>query len=489
MLTALPPSGRPTTELEHTQLRLRLLEGHAQEDQRVHVVRTVGEVRARAWGSPTRTANPLRDLASQVAVLYDEEPLVAHATAPAIVVADFAERLRISGLWQVLAEAQFLTEALNEAAVAVELDDDTGGLLWRVITPDLLEGVAEVGRPGHPAMLREWRPRVRTRGRVSELDWFVDVWDLRDRYAPAFRVEDAHGNDVTGDYVEGGARVGDAYPWRYSPSPRFPLGRPFIPISLRHAARSPRRLFSPFARVETVDGTLDAGALAGEKKHVAFQASFPMTLLVGGRLVAGVTEQTDAKGQPIARAPLLDPAVIHEVEATEPGQQASVQVVRNETDLLMLQEYGEREQAGLATPWGLTPADLQRTAADARSGVALAITGEGRRRMQASRAPVYRSEDERLIGIAAALLRARGIAPALPDRGWVVTHRLSPLSPQERAQRQSEAESLYDRGLITRAEFRSMVMGEPLPVATRALEQVRAERAADPTTPASAGRS
>jgi hypothetical protein len=489
MLTALPPSGRPITELEHTQLRLRLIEGHAQEDLHLHVVRTVGAVRAAAWGSPSRTANPLRDLASAVAVLYDEEPLVAHPQAPQPVVEDFVERLRVSGLWQVLAEAQFLTEALNETAVAVELDEDTGGLLWRVITPDLLDGQAEVGRPGHPALLREWRPRVNARGRSGDVDWFVDVWDLRDRDRPVFRIEDARGNDVTGDYVEGGAREGDAYPWRYAPSPRFSRGRPFIPISLRHSRSSPRRLFAPFFRVETVDGTLDAGALGGQKKHVAFQASFPLTLLVGGRLVSGVTEQTDSKGQPIARAPTLDPAAIHEVEPTEPGQQASVQVVRNETDLLMLQEYGEREQAGLATPWGLTPADLQRTAADARSGVALAISGEGRRRMQAARAPVYRPEDERLLGIAAALLRSRGIAPQLPDRGWVVTHRLSPLSPQERAQRQAEAESLYDRGLITRAEFRSMVMGEPLAVAARALDQARTERAPAPTPPASAGRS
>ena len=59
---------------------------------------------------------------------------------------------------------------------------------------------------------------------------------------------------------------------------------------------------------------------------------------------------------------------------------------------------------------------------------------------------------------------------------------LSPLSPQERAQRQSEAADLYDRGLITRAEMRAMILGESPAQAAAALAVVAAERLAPSTS-------
>jgi hypothetical protein len=328
-------------------------------------------------------------------------------------------------------------------------------------------------------VLIEWRPRSR-RGQV---DWYQDRYDLG---APSFSVLDKDGHDVTADFVPGAPFEGDAYPFRGRASRRYPQGRPLLPLSLRHAARAPRHLFSPWRRIETVDGTLDAGAVNGMTRHVAFQASFPTTFLMGGSLQSGVSDVEDEKGQPIARHRVLDPAVIHEVAASEPGVTPSVQVVRNETDLLMLQDYAERIGASLGPSWGLSPADLQRTAADARSGVALAISGEARRRMQASLAPTYRPHDERLIGVAAAMLTRAGVVD-LPDTGWRVTYRLSPLSPSERSQRQAEGEALYRLGAITLAELRAHVTGEPIAVARAAVEALAAPPApaASPAPPRS----
>ena len=492
MLTARPPSlssfARPPGDVEHTQLRLRLLDGLAQPDLREYIVRRVGDVRARAWGQPQRTTCALADLSAAVAVLYVQDPTVSHpaaadqgAQAVADVVADTVERLRISGLWQVAGEAQRLTEALNECAIHVEIDG--GRIVWRLVTPDLLQGLPSPGRPGEPEVLAEWRPRLVTRpGRTADWEWCADVYDLRDPERPSYQIVDETGADLTTTILDGvpeGGFVGPAYRWRYGPSPSYPAGRPFIPYSLRHAQAAPRSLFSPWGRVETVDATMEACSLDTMTSHVCAQASFPLTYVSGGEIVTETV--VDASGRPITRSPTLDPAAIQRVSSTEPGQQGRIEVVRNETDPLMLMDVSERLVARCASAWGLGPADVQRTAADARSGIALAVSSEGRRRMQASRAPIYRPADERLIGMLAALLNRAGVGGITdrPESGWQVSYTLSPLSPQERSQRQAEAEALFAKGAISRAEMRAMITGETTTQASAALAEI--ERASGPS--------
>jgi hypothetical protein len=472
-LSPIPPSGspyaQPPGDVQHVQLRRRILDGHAQEDLGVYIERRIGPIRARAWGQPSRTSNPLRDLSAAVAVLYDLPPVLAHAQASVEQVAEVTDRLSLSGLWQVAAEAQHLTEALNEAAIRCDVED--GLIFWRVVTPDLLEGQPLPGRPGEPGVLREWR--VRMVG--GDPYWMADEFSVLDRDRPHYRIIDADGIDRTKE-VLGDIFDGEAYPYRYG------TGRPFIPLSLRHASRAPMRLFSPWARVETVDGTLEAGLDASMMGHVKTQASFPTTVIFGANPRATV-QKYDAKGQPIAQEVILDPSAWQFMEATDPAQQPSATVLRNETDVLALQELAERQAAGLSTMWGLGPSDIQRTAADARSGIALQVSETGRRRMQAARAPVYQRADEVLIGRACAMLNRAAVGGITdrPESGWTVRYTLSPLSPQERSQRQSEAEAMLDRRLITPAEARAMITGEDLITASRTLAAINATTPEEPT--------
>jgi hypothetical protein len=83
-----------------------------------------------------------------------------------------------------------------------------------------------------------------------------------------------------------------------------------------------------------------------------------------------------------------------------------------------------------------------------------------------------------MIGRICALLNRAAVAGITdrPESGWTVSYTLSPLSPQERAQRQSEAADLYDRGLITRAEMRAMILGESPAQAAAAVAAAAAER-------------
>jgi len=59
-----------------------------------------------------------------------------------------------------------------------------------------------------------------------------------------------------------------------------------------------------------------------------------------------------------------------------------------------------------------------------------------------------------------------------------VAYALSPLSPQERSQRQAEAQALYQLGAITLAELRAQILGETPAQAQAALAAVRDERTA-----------
>lgn len=467
ILTPTPPLGspyaRPSGDVQHTQLRRRILDGQAGDDLRAYVLRRIGPVRARAWGQPTRTSNPLRDLSAAVAVLYEQPPIVTHPQADALAINDVAERLRLSSLWSYAAEAQHLTEALNEAAIRVDLIE--GRLRWRVVTPDLLEGVGLPDDLGTPGLLREWRVRT-VRGEPA---WYADELDVLDEDAPHYRVLGADNDDVT-EQVLGQRYDGDAYPYRYAPTPRYPLGRPFIPYSLRHSQAAPRGLFSPWWRVETVDGTLEAGLVASMIAHVTAQASFPTTVVVGARPM-GASQVVDDQGRPVAQQIVLDPSAIQFFEALDPQQQPVITVLRNETDVLMLQELAERQAAGLTGAWGLSASDIQRTAADSRSGVALMVSDTGRRRMQAARAPVYQTHDERLVGMVAALLNSEAIGGRddRPESGWGVRYTLSPLSPMERSQRLAEAAEALRLGLFNRAEARAHITGEDLVTAGRLL--------------------
>lgn len=468
ILTPTPPLGspyaRPSGDIQHTQLRRRILDGQAADDQRAYVVRRIGPVRAMAWGQPTRTSNPLRDLSASVSVLYEQTPVLTHTedVAP-FIVDEMTQRLRLSSLWSYAAEAQHLTEALNEAAIRVDLVE--GRLRWRVVTPDLLEGVGLPDDLGTPGLLREWRVRT-VRGEPA---WYADELNVLDEDAPHYRVLSADSDDVT-EQVLGQRYDGDAYPYRYSPTPLYPQGRPYIPYSLRHSQAAPRGLFSPWWRVETVDGTLEAGLVASMIAHVTAQASFPTTVVVGARPM-GATQVVDDQGRPVAQQIILDPSAIQFFEALDPQQQPVITVLRNETDVLMLQELAERQAAGLTGAWGLSASDIQRTAADSRSGVALMVSDTGRRRMQAARAPVYQPHDERLVGMVAALLNSQGVGGITdrPESGWGVRYTLSPLSPMERSQRLSEAAEALRLGLFNRAEARAHITGEDLVTAGRLL--------------------
>lgn len=476
---SLPPSTRPSQELQHTRLRLRMLAGDWREDLRFHVRHRMGPVRALAMGSPSKIGCALADLAAATAVLYETPFRLTHPD-DADAAAELARYLDRAGAWLALQAAQVLTEALNECAVRI---DSTGGrTILELVTPDLLEGEADPARPGVPVLLRHWR----LRGLEGRTVWAADQYDLRDPAAPAFAVLVREGGagtpgrggprwrDVTEEALpgEGVAAAARAWPWRRSD------GAAFIPYSLRHVHGHALTLFAPFARSEAVDGTLELGALDTLIGHAAFHAAWPDRVGINVTPM-GVVEQRDENGNPVARQVTADPTAWQLFETLD-GVQGQVQLLQSATDVRALHGLRASIAGDLATSWGLSPADLERTGSDARSGVALSISHAGQRRQQARRAPVYQPHDERLVGMLAALLNRDNAAGRSdrPESGYHVQYVLAPLSAQEQRVRIDEATAMYDRGLLSAAEARVHVTGEPLDQARRAVAELAAERAA-----------
>ncbi len=470
-LRLLPPSSRPSLELRHTMLRRRMLAGDWREDLVEHVRHRMGPVRAIAMGSPSKIGCALADLAGATAVLYEHPPRVTHADDQAAA-DELADLMHMGGGWLALQRAQVLTEALNECAVRVDI---AGGVTTlELVTPELLEGEADAARPGVPLLLRHWRLRQLGTRTV----WCADEYDIRRVDAPVFRVVEPRGRepiDVSAEVLGSAAADLTGYPWRRAD------GRPYIPYTLRHADGHATDLFAPFRRSEAVDGTLELGALDTLIGHAAFHAAWPDR--VGVNLVPmGHREVTDEAGNPVARQIVADPTAWQLFETVE-GAQGQALLLQSATDVVRLHDLRSAIAGDLATSWGLSPSDLERTGSDARSGVALSISRAGQRNQQARRAPVYQPADERLLGQLAAQLNRAGVAGRddRPEAGYHVQYVLAPLSAQEQRVRVDEAVAMYDRGLMSRAEARAHVTGEPLEAARAAVDAIQAPLPRSPT--------
>lgn len=458
-----PPKIRPEDidRVMHTELRERMISGEWDGDLVAHIAAKVSKERAKAWGEPSPLDSPLLQLAGAISTLYDQDPGVEHADTSA------AERMTAIctalGAWTICAEAQLWTEALNEAAVVVGVDEEQK-INLRLVSPSLLSGQSSAAAPGKPLVLRERQLRQLN----GELAWVELEWSVLDPAAPVYR-------EIGPDGAELDRKGGDAYPWRWPATADGKAGRPYIPFSMRHAQRAPRHLFNPWHRRETVVGTLNGGVLATLTDHAAIRACWPQRWGVGIQPAGGV-EQNGEVDQVVA-----DPTTVILFEQSS-DKQAMVGQWETAADVGQLQDLYERRMAMLALAWGLSPSDLVRTGADPRSGASLAIQEAAIRRTQNRAAPRYRDHDERMLAMIAAEWNRLNPDDPLPVFGWRVAYRLLPLSDAEQTAARTEALELLDRGLITRAEARARVVGESVAEASRQLGPTPPSSTAPPSS-------
>jgi hypothetical protein len=403
------------------------------------------------------SACPFRDLANAVSVLYDRDPEISHRD-------DTVAALQVARRWHDmqaragLQAAQVWTESLNECGRMLHVDPDSGRMGLRIVTPDLLDGRSHPARPGKPVEIREWCYRKV----AGEWQWVQEVWNVEDELAPYFVVLTADGDDITGQ-VEG---VVEGWPDVY----RWEDGRPWLPWSITHSVADPPSLFSPWHRIEAVDGTMVAARNSALIDHSQAHAAWPQRC-VANMQPAGMQTQEATNGQPVSVV-VSDPTSIIAWQPIEDGIQPMQWQWSTAAPIGEMQDVYERRLSMLAQSWGLSPSDLVRQSDDPRSGVALSLSRAGVREVQMRRAPVYRPHDERLAAMTAAAMN-RLDGGTRPENGYRVAYALLPLSVGEQAQIERETLALLDRGLLSPAEARARILGESLQNASVALTAMR----------------
>jgi len=434
--------------------RRRLLEGLWMRDLSRRMIETVGSERARAWGEPTLSINPFKTTAQELAVLYDHEPTVSHDRVD---VSSLATAISMSGFWSAMQRVQALCIGIREYFVRVDVSDEQRPR-YRAVAPDYVITEALVSNPSVPVRVEEYRLRdsIVAEGQKAKKIWTIDVVDISDLDHPVYMVLSGDGKtDLSGHYIDG-ARAGGEYPreWRMAPKDGELLGRPILPYVLYHAQQLTDRTFDPFEGIELVDGTIDVAVLYQMVLHSFRDASFPQRYIANLEPAgAGIETQDGIPRQEI----VADPATILMLQQIgESDTQPIIGQWNAGADVSVLEETLSNLVARLAQDAGIPPSDIQRLGGTARSGAAISLTNEGKRKAQRRYTPSFTVSDKRLVSTTAIMVNrvgemmqgARKIEP-MPEGGYRIAYTRIPLSPEERASLRDDVIDRANAGLIT----------------------------------------
>ena len=446
---------------QSSALRRRVIDGMWKQELYSHMRDQVGITRRHMMGPLSLTWNVLRDVSRELAVLYDTTPIVSHERRATPYLAKLVEQ---SGLWTAMQSHQMYTIGCIDTFMHVHVSE-RGRLVYRPVYSDLVTAEGTMDSPGVPIRLAEYRRRklALEPGEKPKWQWTVDRYDISDPDNPVMRVELAgakhlgQARDITAEVLKSGDDV-DAYPWRMRD------GRPFIPYIRYSESGRVDRMFDPSAHWDLVDGTFDAAVLYQGFLHEQRDASWPQKWSINLDIIGGTLTKTDGGGNILEV--VSDPSTILEFrtprEITENELKSGTQMVGQfkagadpEKTLANVQRLTDE----LANKMGISPDDIQRLGATARSGSAIALTNEGKRKAQGKYAQVFRPADQRLMAYSAALLNRR-TGTNFIEGGYDVRYREIPLSPEERRARKDEAEFQLDRGLASNVDALRIVHPE-----------------------------
>lgn len=452
--------------------RHRLLLDDAEGLAREYLIAKAGEEKARLFGLPDLSANPLASVCRQLSTpgLYGVEPSVYHGAEPDAV-DRLLEQTRAAGLFSKLQRVQYLALGLGEYLIRLDVPSSVGRLTVRLVSPACVyaEGTADL--PDVP--VRIWE--LRCRWYEKEWKWAWDRYDISDPEKPSYSVIEADCNDADADlsrfYLDpAGALVGEAYPFRYAD------GRPFLPWVVYRAADTGCMWNYLDKRGATV-GTLNTIALSTYANHAALGASGRSVLCVNVAPIGDVRAAgSDVSQTTRPRSVSLLPGTWVFSEQTRDGAQPLVQEIGPGQDLQVLSDYAAAYESNQSIRAGLNPADATRAHANPTSGAALSITNRGRREFARQVTPQFRRADLEAIGKIAALCRLAGVA-TLPESGWSIVYAEIPDGPEEAADERDQIAWEQDRSLLSPVDaYLRLHPGADREAAFRALAQVAADR-------------
>lgn len=374
---------RDANRMEHTRRRRRIIYGEHIGDIQERINKQIGFVRADVMGLPDMSANTLLAIASQVSVLYNDEPEIGAPPGSEPLIQSIADL----GLWPLMQRVQRDCWAFREMLVRVDVDDETETLAYRPVYPDLVQATGDPRRPDRPTMIREY---IHEPG----IGWCAHVRDIRNPAYPTYTVYDPSGlKGITADLNNGRTFEGadyDCYDKR---------GRPFLPYAWYHASAS-GWLFDPFTFQEVVEVAINAGVYLTYYRHVLQNSAWAQRWTLGANV-----RGTNAEGEPGREHQnvVADPASVIMLDAAPDSPNPQVGQWAPPVDpAKILESVGVYERRALLLA-GLAPADVTRQDADIRSGYSLAVSNDAIRAVQKNSAPQFRRGDQDLLATSARL--------------------------------------------------------------------------------------
>jgi hypothetical protein len=442
----------PVTQrrVEHLALRRRMLCGQWLQDLIDEISNHIPESRQATWGVPDMSSNVFKSATSALCGLYAEPPTVGVSETSEGQAQGLVGRqglIHQAGLWALMQRVQFFTIGMNETFLRVDMTDDGQGLLYRIVTADMVQAEASAGDPSRPHTIKELR--LRYCNDMQKYEWTIDHLSIKDLGNPVYEIYTVNANgardeDVTAKYLEQ-TMSGAQYPYRDS------AGVPFLPYSLYHSEIH-GELFDSFSNRECVMGSLNASVLYTYFLHLARDCSHPQRYLMGATLAGLDTfdNNLESRRQAIAS----DPASIL-VFAPDPdlapGQQPQIGQYQAGGDVSAMLESITVYERRLATYMGINPADIQKMSGDPRSGFAISISRSSLRESQRKYAPAFRRADIETLEISAKIAN-RYMGTSYPETGYRIEYHAIPLSPQESKEQRENMMALLQAGLISKVD-------------------------------------
>ena len=426
---------------EESRRRERLLSGCWDLDLERVLQATFGRVRRPVIGRRSRAKNPFRDVCTQLAANYLQDPTVEHPDGEFPELLGNDKILDTVGLWPLMRRVQTRLIGLREMAVHVSWSSELARPVCRMVRPDTLTGRSYVSAPGVPVALRELRWR-------GQWGWCWDSYSIQDgeTWFRIIQVGDGgkDGLDLTSQIL-GASFDGDAYPWRYTQGER--KGTPFLPYSLYHASAR-ETLWDPYEGIELVDGTLDLACAWTYLQHTFFKAAFPQRWALNA-MVSGAAPVDTAYGTRTEVA--TDPtSLLHLQTPDDAPQGASSQIGQwgPGADPEMLARVIEKMDRAIGSFDGFNGHEMFAGSSNPASAEALVISRDGQRQAQARYAEELEPSDSETLSKLAAVCNLEGATlRSLPESGWDIDYAFIPLSPSEAASRRQHAAEKVAAGL------------------------------------------
>lgn len=439
------PDTETQIRVETNALRRRMLEGSWGPDLERYLQSQIDLSRRATWGSIDQSSNVFAHSCKALAVLYSEKPLVG---VPKQYRRESEEYLKIDGaldrsnFFSIMQQVQYKTIGIREMLIRVDVSD-SGELLFRPVTPDMIYAKAPAGDPLKPNVI--WEYRLRQNNQTKKMFWTADVYDLTDKTNPKYQVRkiDANGmlQEDLSDLFLGGNMDGDNYPYIDS------KGEPFIPWVVYHASLG-GRLFQPFELSEVVAGSLQASCYYCFLKHLFIDSAWPQRYTLNAFLAGTSTYGTGEQTQRMAVS--ADPSSIL-CFTPDPDSQVQPMLGQFEAGLKdpnqMISAITVYERR-LSSAMGIDPASVTKVSSDPRSGYSIAMSQSATRAAQRRFAEVFRVGDMQALTLGAKISN-RFLGTSYPEEPiYSIQYIAVPLSPQELAAQREDIIAKLDRGLI-----------------------------------------